>query len=36
MNDWSAAGVNVVVRQIFEDDFIVSEMMYFNTADGNV
>ena len=36
MNDWSAAGVNVVVRQIFEDDFIVSEMMYFNTAAGNV
>jgi hypothetical protein len=28
--DWSAAGVNVVVRQIFDDEFIKGEREYFN------
>jgi hypothetical protein len=36
INDWSVAGVNVVVRQIFEDGFIMEEMGYFNTAAGSV
>jgi hypothetical protein len=34
MTDWSAAGVNVVWRQAFEDDFIVQEMEYYNTPSG--
>ena len=34
MNDWSAAGVNVVVKQVFDNEFILEEMSYFNTAQG--
>ena len=34
INDWSAAGVNVVVKQVFDDEFIMGEMSYFNTAQG--
>jgi hypothetical protein len=30
INDWSSAGVNVVVRQIFDDEFINGEREYFN------
>jgi len=36
INDWSAAGVNVVVKQVFDDEFIMGEMSYFNTAQGLV
>ena len=36
INDWSAAGVNVVVKQVFDDEFIKGEMSYFNTAQGLV
>ncbi|HMH33008.1 MAG TPA: hypothetical protein VK543_08250 [Puia sp.] len=32
INDWSAAGVNVVLRQAFEDNFIVGEMEHFNRS----
>ena len=34
MNDWSAAGVNVVVKQVFDNEFIIGEMSHFNTAQG--
>ena len=34
INDWSVAGVNVVVKQVFDDEFIMGEMSYFNTAQG--
>jgi hypothetical protein len=36
INDWSAAGVNVVVKQVFDDEFVIGEMSYFNTAPGVV
>jgi hypothetical protein len=36
IRDWSAAGVNVVLKQTYDDDFIGTEMAYFNTsARGN-
>jgi hypothetical protein len=31
VKDWLAAGINVVLEQPFEDDFIIREMDYFNT-----
>jgi hypothetical protein len=36
ISDWSAAGVNVVVKQVFDDEFVIGEMSYFNTAPGIV
>jgi hypothetical protein len=35
LQDWSAAGVNVVLQQTYDDDFIRSEMAYYNTSAGN-
>ena len=35
LRDWSAAGVNVVLKQTYDDDFIRSEMTYYNTSAGN-
>jgi len=34
INDWLAAGVNLALRQAFEDDFIVGEMAYYHTESG--
>ena len=34
MNDWSLAGVNVVFKPVFEDEFIQEEMRYFNDGPG--
>ena len=31
INDWAAAGVNVVLKQTYDDDFIRTEMEYFST-----
>jgi hypothetical protein len=36
INDWAASGVNVVLKQRFDDEFIVGEMRYFNTASERV
>jgi len=36
MTDWGAAGVNVVWKQAFEDDFITQEMEYYGTPSGLV
>ncbi|MBS1598178.1 MAG: hypothetical protein JST75_08130 [Bacteroidetes bacterium] len=33
-NDWVAEGINVVLKQPFDDDFIVQEMNYYNTPSG--
>jgi len=30
MNDWAAAGVNVELKQVFSDDFIISEMSRYH------
>jgi hypothetical protein len=34
MYDWSAAGVNVVLKQIYDEDYIRSEMAYYNTPSS--
>ncbi len=34
MNDWTERGVNVVLKQPFDDDFIVGEMEYYKTPSG--
>ena len=34
INDWLAAGVNVVLRQAFNDEFIMGEMTYYHTPSG--
>ena len=31
INDWAAQGVNVVLKQTYDDDFIRTEMEYFRT-----
>jgi hypothetical protein len=31
MTGWSASGVNVILEKVFEDDFVVQEMVKFNT-----
>jgi hypothetical protein len=31
MTSWSARGVNVILEKVFEDDFVVQEMVRFNT-----
>jgi hypothetical protein len=36
INDWSLAGINVVLKQAFDDEFIYSEMSRYNTAAGIV
>jgi hypothetical protein len=35
LRDWSAAGVNVVLKQTYDDDFIITEMVHFNMSPGN-
>jgi hypothetical protein len=32
--DWSAAGVNVVLKQTYDDDFIRDEMAHYNTPSS--
>ena len=34
LNDWTRSGVNVVLKQVFDDDFIIQEMAYYNTPSG--
>ncbi len=34
INDWLAAGVNVVLKQAFDDEFIIGEMTYYQTPSG--
>ena len=34
LNDWSAVGVNIVVKQTYDDDFIRTEMRHYNTQPG--
>jgi hypothetical protein len=34
LNDWINRGMTVVVRQGFEDDFIIGEMNYYGTPSG--
>jgi hypothetical protein len=36
ISDWAEAGVNVVVKQMFDDEFIIREMRYFNTGSEHV
>lgn len=36
INDWASHGVNVVLKQAFDDDFIIQEMAYYNTPSGLV
>jgi hypothetical protein len=31
MSDWSARGVNVLLEKVFEDDFVLQEIVKFNT-----
>lgn len=32
MTSWSAKGVNIILQKVFEDDFIIQEMVYFDTS----
>ena len=34
LNDWATQGVNVVLKQHFDDEFIIREMDYYNTPSG--
>jgi hypothetical protein len=34
INDWLAEGINVVIKQPFDDDFIIQEMDYYHTPSG--
>jgi hypothetical protein len=34
INEWIAAGVNVALRQAFDDDFIIQEMEHYQTPSG--
>jgi hypothetical protein len=34
INDWAAEGVNFVLKQPFDDDFIIQEMEYYHTPSG--
>jgi hypothetical protein len=34
INDWAAEGINVVLKQPFDDDFIIQEMNYYKTPSG--
>jgi hypothetical protein len=34
VNDWLAEGINVVIKQPFDDEFILQEMDYYNTQTG--
>jgi|SRR5579862_8967147 len=34
INDWLAEGINVVLKQAFDDAFIIQEMTYYNTPTG--
>jgi len=33
INDWLAVGVNVALRQAFNDEFIIGEMSYYQTPN---
>jgi hypothetical protein len=34
INEWIVAGVNVALRQAFDDEFIIQEMEYYGTSSG--
>lgn len=34
INDWVGEGVNVVLKQVYEDEFIIEEMNHYNTETG--
>ena len=34
IKDWASEGINVVLKQEFDDEFIVQEMNYYNTPTG--
>ncbi|PWT70255.1 MAG: hypothetical protein C5B59_20990 [Bacteroidetes bacterium] len=34
IDDWVAEGINVVLKQAFDDDFIIREMSYYQTPTG--
>jgi hypothetical protein len=34
MSKWSATGINVVLEKVFEDDFMIQEMVHFQTPVG--
>jgi hypothetical protein len=34
ISDWAAAGINVVLKQPFDDDFIIQGMDYYHTPSG--
>ena len=34
INDWVTEGINVVLKQPFDDDFIIREMEYYHTPSG--
>jgi len=34
INDWAMAGVNVALKQVYEDDFIIGEMGRYHTETG--
>ena len=34
INDWASEGINVVLKQPFDDDFIIQEMNYYHTESG--
>jgi hypothetical protein len=34
INDWLASEVNIALRQVFDDEFIIGEMTYYHTDSG--
>jgi hypothetical protein len=34
IRDWESEGIHVVLKQPFDDDFIIQEMNYYHTASG--
>jgi hypothetical protein len=35
ISNWSAQGVNVVLKQVFDDEFMIGEMNHYNTPVNN-
>jgi hypothetical protein len=34
ISDWTAEGINVVLKQVFDDEFMLQEMEYYHTPTG--
>jgi hypothetical protein len=35
MSDWATRGINVLLQKVFEDEFVIQQMVKFNTAAAN-